>query len=163
MRQLGGFTFQGKCAKIVYSCCYTRREHVGRIHGIIETLRLVCFNVSASFVTKVRLLGGEHFSPSAKATCTRSGGEAFSLRTVLSAPFSGVHRGIVGEMVWCYLFAAHDPLTLHQIVGAFLFLMLLQGADLDFCGKKCLSCCILCSPLSISSPLEGWKRTRGES
>jgi hypothetical protein len=62
-----------------------------------------------------------HLSPSAKATRTRSGGEALLLLTVLSAPFSGVHRGIVGEMVWCCLFAVHDPLTMHQITGAFLF------------------------------------------
>ena len=99
----------------------THREHVGRIRCITEPLRLFCSNVSTSFVVEVRLVRRRHFSPSAKATCTRSGGEALSLPTGLSAPLLGVHRDIVGEMVWCYLFAVHEPLTIHQTPGVFLF------------------------------------------
>ena len=77
--QIGGLLFVKNVLKYHIAVATTQRKHVGRIGCFAGLLRLFCPNVYTSFVIQVRLvLGGEHFSPSAKVTCTRSGGEALT-------------------------------------------------------------------------------------
>jgi hypothetical protein len=119
--QIGGLLFIENVVKYDVAVATTHRKHVGRIRCIAGVYGCFASTFIQALIEVRFVLGGEHFSPSTKATCTRSGGEALLLFIALSAPFPGVHRGIVGEMVWCCLFAVHDPLTTHQITWCFLF------------------------------------------